>query len=63
MFEAFGDNSKGKRLDTSDGLVTVSAIAHHTSEGRHLGQPPSIIFAFKFDRKSHAGTVTSGPAV
>ena len=63
MFEALGDHSKGKGLNTGDGFVTVRAVAHHASQARHLGQPPAVIFAFKLNRKGHAGTVASGPAV
>lgn len=63
MFKPLGDHSKGKGLDTGDGLVTVDAITHYASQARHLRQPSAVIFALKLDRKSHAGTVTSGPAV
>ena len=63
VFEALGDHSKSKGLNTGDGLVTVYAVTHHASKARHLGQPSAVIFPFEFNRKSHVGTVTSGPAV
>ena len=63
MFEALSDHSKGDGLYPCNGLITVGAVAHDAGKARDFGEPPSIIFTLKFDRKSHAGTVTSGPPV
>ena len=63
MFEAFGDDSEGERLNSHDGFVAVRAIAHDAGQAGYLGEPAAVIFAIELNRKCHAGTVTSGPAV
>ena len=63
VFEAFGDYAEGESLHARDGFVTVGAIAHDPGQCRYFGQPPAIVLALKFDRKGHACTVASGPAV
>ena len=49
MFQAFGDYTKRQCLDTRNGLISVSAVAHHAGEGRHFRQPPAVIFLFKLN--------------
>ena len=63
VFEAFGDNSECERLNPRDGFVAVRAIAHHASQSGYFGEPAAVAFAVEFNRKRHAGTVTSGSAV
>ena len=63
VFEAFGDDSEGEGLNARDGFVMVRAIAHDAGQGGYLGEPAAIVFALELNRKCHAGTVTSGPAV
>ena len=63
VFEAFGDNSEGERLNPRDSFVAVRAIAHHAGQGGYFGEPAAVVFAIKLNRKRHAGTVASGSAV
>ena len=63
VFEALGDNAKGKGLDARHRFIAVGSITHNASKVRHFRQPPAVTLAFKLDRKGHVGTVTSGPAV
>ena len=60
MFEALGNHSQRKGLHTRHGLITVGAITHNAGQERHFGQPSPVVFTFKFNRKRHARTVTSG---
>ena len=63
MFEAFGDDSERERLNSRDGFVAVRAIAHDAGQAWYFGEPTTVVFAIELNRKCHAGTVTSGPAV
>ena len=63
MFETFGNYAKGQGLHSGDGFITVGAVAHDPSQGRDLGQPAAIIFAFKLDGKRHGGYCSIRPAV
>ena len=60
MFEAFSNDAEGQGLNARDGFIPVGAVAHDAGQRRHFGQPPAVVLAFQLDRKSHAGTVTSG---
>jgi hypothetical protein len=60
MFEAFGNHPERQRLHVGDGFITVGAVAHDTSQGGHLGEPATVVFAFDLDRKDHVATVPSG---
>ena len=62
MFEAFGDDSEGKCLNSRDGFVTIRAVAHDTSQAGHFREPATVVFPIELNRKSHVGTVTSGLA-
>ena len=62
MFELLGYHAEGQCLDTRHRFIAIRAVAHDTRETRHFRQPPAVILAFKLDRKSHAGTVTSEPS-
>jgi hypothetical protein len=63
VFESLGDHPKGESLNPCHGFVTVGSVAQDASQIRDFRQPPAVAFTFKFDRKNHAGTVASGPAV
>ena len=63
MVEALGDDAKGQGLNASDRFIPVRPIAQDTSQVRHFCQPPAVTLPFKLDRKGHACTVASGPAV
>ena len=63
MFQALGKDAKSESLDTCDGFIAVGAVAQNAGKIRYFRQPPAITLTFKLDRKSHASTVASGPAV
>jgi hypothetical protein len=62
MFEAIGDDAKGKGLDPCHGFVAVRSVAHNASQIRYFRQPPAVTLTLKLDRKGQASTVTSEPA-
>ena len=63
VFKAFGNHAKRQGLDARDGFIAVGPVAHHAGQARDVGEPAAIILAFNLNRKNHAGTVPSGPAV
>src|SRR3989442_1076810 len=63
VLQTLGEDTKRERLDTSDNLSAVLAVAHHSRETRYFRQPTAVVFAFDFDRKGHAGNVPSRPPV
>jgi hypothetical protein len=63
VFEALGNHAQSERLHAGDGFVAIGAVAHHSGQCRHFGQPPAIVFALKLNGKRHPCTVASGPAV
>ena len=63
VFEALSQHPQGKGLHTGDSFITVCAVTHDAGQQRHFRQPTAVVFPLKFNRKRHARTVTSGPAV
>ena len=63
VFEALGNDAKGQGLDSGHGFVAVGSVAQDARQVRYFRQPPAVTLTLKLDRKGHAGTVTSGPAV
>ncbi len=62
MFEALGDHAKREGLYSSNGLISVGAVAHDTSQVWYFGNPAAVDFALDLDRKDHGRTVPFGPA-
>jgi hypothetical protein len=63
VFEALGDDAKGESLNARHGFIAIGSVAQNASKAWYFRQPPPVTLAFKLDRKRHAGTVTSGPAI
>ena len=63
MLQALSNYAEGKRLNTSDGLISVLTISHDAGQSGDLGQPATIVFPLNFNRERHEGNVPSGPAV
>jgi len=63
VFETLGYHAEGQGLDARDSLIAVRAVAHDTGQAWHFRHPTAVILALELDRKNHASTVTSGPAV
>ena len=60
MLEAFRNDAKRQRLHARDRFVAVCAVTHHAWQRRHVGQPATVIFSLKLNRKNHTGTVPPG---
>ena len=53
MFEAFGQDTQRQRLDLGDGVRLGGGITEDSREFRNLGDPPAILFPFKFNFEGH----------
>ena len=63
MLEAFGNYAQRQRLHLRDGFITIQAVADDAWQRRYLGQPPTVFFAFEFNREGHARNVPSRPGM
>ena len=57
MLQLLRDNTQRQRLHARDGFGAVGAVAHHTCERRHFGNPAAVSFLFQFDGKRHRRTL------
>ena len=61
VLETLRDHSKSQCLDDRNRFIPVPSVAQHAREGRHLGDPATVFFAFELDREGHTRTVPSRP--
>jgi hypothetical protein len=61
LFETLGNHPESQGLHAGDGFIAVGAVAHHTRQGGHLGDPAAVILAVDLDRKNHAAYCTIRP--
>lgn len=61
MLQTFGNHAERERLDASDGFIAILPVRQDPGQGRHFGEPASIILSLNFDCERHAGNVPSGP--
>ena len=59
LLETFGNNAERKSLDAGYGFITILPIAQHPGQSGNLGDPTTILFAFKLDREGHETNVPS----
>lgn len=60
VLQSLGDNSQCQRLNSCDGVSTVSAISHGPCQFGNLGEPSTVLFPFDFDFKNHGEQSSTG---
>ena len=57
--EPLSEDLPCQRLDLGHRLGPILAIAHHTWQRVHFGEPATVVLAFEFDRERHGPNVAS----
>lgn len=59
LLELLGQHAQCQSLHPRHGLIAVSAVAHDTRKGRHLGKPTAVALLLEFDGEGHERNVPS----
>jgi hypothetical protein len=57
MLKAFSNHPQSQGLYLGHGLATVGAVAEHTRQCGHLGEPAAVVFLLQLDREGHEFTL------
>jgi len=57
MFETLSDHAQRQRLDAGNRLIPVGAVAEHSRQRWHVGEPAAVGLLLQFNAERHVRNV------